>query len=82
MYVCMIIHTCICANAFSWCVIFLSVVIISSFCKHNASLFSVFHSLALSPHKMRMYLHIYIYVAHTFRVYLASFLCIQYKMPS
>ena len=26
--------------------------------------------------------YIYIYVAHTFRVYLASFLCIQYKMPS
>ena len=27
-------------------------------------------------------IYIYIYVAHTFRVYLASFLCIQYKMPS
>ena len=29
-----------------------------------------------------IYIYICIYVAHTFRVYLASFLCIQYKMPS
>ena len=28
------------------------------------------------------HIYIYMYVAHTFRVYLASFLCIQYKMPS
>ena len=33
-------------------------------------------------HIQYIYIYVYMYVAHTFRVYLASFLCIQYKMPS